>query len=335
MQIEKIIFLINNLKFVRIFYQFKIFYKIKDKLINRKKINIDRQNIRLRKNSTVLEEEDLVKIFNKLKLRKNIMIHTGLATFNKLKDDNKTLYNSLLKYNYNNLLAPYFPIKQSYYNNINIYNYFDRKSGVGSFSDYLNSSQKNNLLKSLHLTHTMIALGKDKNNLVGEHNKSRTPFDKRSPFYKALLYDFDILLVGVDLNKLTAIHIYEDLLEEDPFIPIYSNRYIKSKIYDSKFLTEVKTKVRHLAYIINDIEQMRPVFIKKEVMRVTKFDNYEIIAVNIRKLTFVLLEELLKGNSIYGKLKIRKKQKMIIQSKIDNLKFEIEKNDTKSNLNEN
>jgi len=304
---KSIRFLLRNPKFITTFYQFRYILIIKD-IISFKINNIEstkkRKEVLLRKESAVLNCNDLVLLFKQLGLGKNILIHSGLGRFNKLKNKDKTLFESLKLYKYNNLLIPYFPKKTIYFNNITISDYINRKSGLGNFVEYINKNIENKL-KSIHLSHTTIAIGKEKEFLVGTHHKSLTPFDQNSPFYKALLLNFDVLLIGVDLNSLTPIHIYEDILGENLFLPLYSKKYLKASIHQGDKIYTTYTKIRHRSYIIRDVELLRSVFIKKGAMKVVKYDNYELISINIRKMTFIALEELISGNSIYGRLNLK------------------------------
>lgn len=321
---NKIDFIIRNIKFFKTLYQFRYFHYIYTKLQNNnKKDQSLKDKVLLRKRSATLDVNDLLNLLKEVKLEKNVMIHSGLGRFNKLKNKNKTLKQALEQYGCKNLLIPYFPRKTIYFKDTNIEDYSNRATGMGSFSEYIRKEYSENLNMSIHLSHTTIAIGNKSDFYINEHHNSTIPFDKFSPFYKALLDNFDALLVGVDLNSLTSIHIYEDLFGHGFFIPIYSKKFINSNIEVDNQTYATKTHIRNLSYKIRDVELLRKAFLDSGAMRTVKYDNYELIAINIRKLTFVALDELLKGKTIYGKVNLSQKEKDLVKQVKNQLKNDI------------
>ncbi len=69
-------------------------------------------------------------------------------------------------------------------------------------------------LRSLHPTHSVVALGPRAHELVGEHHLGRYPCGEQSPFYKLAACGGAIVGLGVDADVLTFIHCIEDIWQE-------------------------------------------------------------------------------------------------------------------------
>ena len=66
-------------------------------------------------------------------------------------------------------------------------------------------------VRSLHPTHSVAAIGSLGELLTSEHEKSQSPCDQTSPYYKNALLGGYILLAGVDQESNTSIHSCEEL----------------------------------------------------------------------------------------------------------------------------
>jgi len=67
-----------------------------------------------------------------------------------------------------------------------------------------------NVLRSLHPTHSVAALGKDASEFVADEEKIKTPCGKNGVYYKLWEYDAQILLVGVNFTRNTFVHGIEE-----------------------------------------------------------------------------------------------------------------------------
>ena len=69
-------------------------------------------------------------------------------------------------------------------------------------------------VRSLHPTHSVVALGRQARELTGEHHRSIYPCGELSPYFKMVESDGLIIGLGVDADVLTFVHCIEDQLRE-------------------------------------------------------------------------------------------------------------------------
>jgi aminoglycoside 3-N-acetyltransferase len=69
-------------------------------------------------------------------------------------------------------------------------------------------------VRSLHPTHSVVALGAQAHELVDEHHLDRYPCGELSPFYKIAACGGSIIGLGVDADVLTFVHCIEDIWQE-------------------------------------------------------------------------------------------------------------------------
>src|SRR5690554_2409037 len=73
--------------------------------------------------------------------------------------------------------------------------------------------RREDAIRSLHPTHSVVAIGADTKQLVKDHEKVETPCSHCSPFMKLAENSGKILLVGVDHNSNTTFHTAEELAD--------------------------------------------------------------------------------------------------------------------------
>ncbi|MBU0629576.1 MAG: AAC(3) family N-acetyltransferase, partial [Candidatus Margulisbacteria bacterium] len=91
--------------------------------------------------------------------------------------------------------------------------------------------RRSGVLRSCHPTHSIAAFGPQAAFLVGEHQKSKTPFDRFSPYQKLMELSGDILCLGVSIRYITFYHVYEDLNPNFP-LSVYAERPLPVRVID-------------------------------------------------------------------------------------------------------
>jgi aminoglycoside 3-N-acetyltransferase len=71
--------------------------------------------------------------------------------------------------------------------------------------------------RSTHPTHPLGVLGPQAAALTDSHARSRSTFDRDSPFYRLCELGGKILLLGVDFHAMTNLHVVEDLVPTFPY----------------------------------------------------------------------------------------------------------------------
>lgn len=82
--------------------------------------------------------------------------------------------------------------------------------------------------RSIHVKHSVCAIGPKADYLVSEHHLGDTPWDKKSPYYR--LYELNALNFGLGLGKYwmgTIIHCADSLLKDE--LPYYNDMFNSEK----------------------------------------------------------------------------------------------------------
>ena len=163
---------------------------------------------------------------------------------------------------------------------------------------------KEGALRSLHPTHSTVAIGKDASKYVAEHHLDKTPFGPHSPYYKLMKNDGKVLLFGVDLDSMTFTHVIEDMIGDLYPVKVYT---------DKRYGVDVKNSDGHLFHvittchnpdvsIIRNCESIRKELIESGAMKSVPFGKSEISVIDSRQYVKTVCQLLLLGKSIYGEV---------------------------------
>jgi aminoglycoside 3-N-acetyltransferase len=256
-----------------------------------------------------------------LDLTKDTLIHSSLSNIGKIEGGGVKLTNMLLdKFNLKEttLLAPALPFlgpSAEYLDNIKLFDLTTAKNAMGNIPNQI--MKKEGCLRSFHPTHSVIALGGNSQNYIENHENSKTPFCSNSPYYKLTKNDGKILMFGVELNSITNFHVYEDILSEHLPFDVYSKKTYQVKAVNGKTNMSIETKVHDIRMSAKrDCESARKHLISNGYITTYKIGDSEISLLDAKGLTVTLLQMLLNGESIYGKIKITTQQKKIINEKL-------------------
>ena len=175
--------------------------------------------------------------------------------------------------------------------------------------------------RSIHPTHSVIAIGDNARYYTFEHHLDNTPFNEHSPYYKLLLNEGKILLLGARLNNVTYIHVIEDLLGDlFPIKCYYKKKYVVKCIDEQGRELYVRTRCHDpFMSIFRDSMILYDGMKRTGVFESYPFGESEIILIDAKKYTLYYLDMLLHGKSIYGKHKVTKELKIQIEKIITKL----------------
>jgi len=115
-------------------------------------------------------------------------------------------------------------------------------SMVGVISEVFR--RKKGVVRSLHPTHSITAMGKNAGFLVKGHERCLSPFGRNSPFDKLAQLKGKILLYDVPFNTMTYEHYLEDVAAEKTGLPIYEHNIHECSVRTaSREIIKVQTKV--------------------------------------------------------------------------------------------
>ena len=100
-------------------------------------------------------------------------------------------------------------------------------------------------VRSLHPTHSVVALGPQAHELVGEHHLDLYPCGEKSPYYKMIEGGGCIVGLGVDADVLTAVHCIEDILKQRFPVETHRARSYTAKVRGQGGEVDVQTLVAH------------------------------------------------------------------------------------------
>ena len=97
--------------------------------------------------------------------------------------------------------------------------------------------------RSIHPTHSVVAIGRRAKELVQDHFRSVTPFGPHTPFVRLLEQDAWALCLGVDVRPITFYHTFEDMMGEQFPLPVYYPELQRARVLIEGGEQEVWTKV--------------------------------------------------------------------------------------------
>jgi aminoglycoside 3-N-acetyltransferase len=93
-------------------------------------------------------------------------------------------------------------------------------TGMGRIAETLRRDKQSR--RSIHPTHSVVALGARAEWLVADHHRSPFAFDADSPLGRVLEADGYIMGLGIDLGPVTFYHVLEDLCGDSFPFPVYT-----------------------------------------------------------------------------------------------------------------
>ncbi|MBU1867124.1 MAG: AAC(3) family N-acetyltransferase [Candidatus Margulisbacteria bacterium] len=167
---------------------------------------------------------------------------------------------------------------------------------------------RSGVLRSCHPTHSVAAFGPQAAFLVGEHLKSKTPFDRFSPYQKLLQLNGDILCLGVSIRYITFYHVYEDLNPNFP-LSVYAERPLPVRVIDETGqVTDMmifyhrddlaKKRIDHDRFVLARVKKY---FEKKGIVKSSKIGGRDSYLLNSGAIVRALDDMLKDGETIYAK----------------------------------
>jgi aminoglycoside 3-N-acetyltransferase len=205
---------------------------------NNKKQYKLKQREALLQNKQIVTEQEIIHQLHQVGIKQGdiIMLHSSLSKIGYVDGGADTVINSLLNViaEDGTLMMPAFPAVGYNYDYLNTNPVFDVKhtaSKMGIITE--NFRKRNGVLRSLHPTDSVCALGKQASYLTEGHFDQLTPYNSHSPFYRLYELKGKIVLIGVDLNSLTNLHTLEDAVDDFKY-PVYHSHLFNCKLINEK-----------------------------------------------------------------------------------------------------
>lgn len=297
---------------------------IKNKILERRETKRAKRELDIFHNNKI-SEQDVREALDKLDIHGDVMLHSSLVEIGNIQGRHKPFVNYLQEKvldKGNTLMAIAIPVKGSTSEYLHSITRFDKDApiGMGVMSTYY--AKQEGACRSLYPTHSVVAVGKEAEAYTAEHHLDTTPFAQHSPFYKLMEKNGSLLLLGAGLKYMTLVHVVEDLMGD-----LYPKRVYEKKAYPVDIYRDGECIYHgnyhahspwmsawradgHLVELVHQLPSTR----------VIKLGASEIGYVNVRDVVVCGLEELKKGNSIYGHCRISDECRVKIEEWIETIR---------------
>lgn len=278
-----------------------------------------------RKERTFITEAELVGALRELNIDSDLILHSSISNIGKFEipvQKIAELITQEVNLKRNTLLVPALPFNTSmkeYLEKGDVFDVRTARNAMGAIPNILMSLP--GAKRSIHPTHSVVALGPEAAFYVDGHEKDCTPFGPSSPFYKLTARKGKILLLGVGLNSVTNFHVYEDILGPDLPFEVYSKKKYRARCIDNngdEMLVETPCH-EHALSAQRECERARPYLIAADAITTLPFGESEISLIDAKKFTETLLQMLLDGKSIYGEAHLSITQRESVTQALDKI----------------
>ena len=160
--------------------------------------------------------------------------------------------------------------------------------------------------RSIHPTHSVVALGPDAQEYTGEHHMDSTPFGIHSPYYKLIARRAKLLFVGATLHNMTFNHAIEDALGDAFPARVYNRRTYHIKCIDQNGNElYVDTPVHYpVNSILRNWPETEEVMTRIGAFRSVPLGESTVSMLDCYGYTMAYLDYLLSGRSLYGRHRV-------------------------------
>jgi aminoglycoside 3-N-acetyltransferase len=248
----------------------------------------------------------------------DVLLHTSIINIGDVKGGAKFIANEIMNkvdVSKNTLLVSALPFRGAFKEYLSTNPIFDVRTApvaMGAVNEYI--ADLPNAKRSIHPTHSVVAVGPKADYYTSEHQLDDTPFGIHSPYYKLLKNRGKILLFGATLNNMTFLHVIEDIIVDLFPIKIYDKKIYNCKCIDDKGNEVIVKTLCHnaLAGMRRDLTFTHDDLINKGIMRSYEIGESEVCLLNSFDFSKYYIEMLSNGLSIYGKYKLNERLKLIL-----------------------
>jgi aminoglycoside 3-N-acetyltransferase len=227
-----------------------------------------------------------------------LMVHSSLKAIEQWGWSEAEIIDFLLGYlgTSGTLAMPTHP-KLSYDEGRYIYNVRRSPSTVGLLTEIFR--RRKSSIRSHFPFSAAAAQGKRAEELILPHKKSYAPHDEHSPYAKLADFGGKVLGLGVGLDRMTIIHVAEDVMRDKlPIHNFYELRKVWVEADGEQQCMEVHHRAEWLWWYLAKFRWMYQMY-KANLVREQKIRNVPLYAVDARKVVSWMKDEISKGRTIY------------------------------------
>jgi len=201
-----------------------------------------------------------------------VIVHSGISHLGKVTGGPKAIFEIIrdMVGERGNVMYPVFPFDNLMMNYMSSKPSFDVRtapSKMGALTEYALKSPGG--ARSIHPSHSVLAFGPQRNELVATHHLDTKPFADRSPFARLVDFNGKILLIGVGLNSTTSFHRTEDRLGDKFPVKIYGEQTFRVPCtgWNGEPLEVVTPAHDPFVSRVRDCNLVRDDFVREDVLR--------------------------------------------------------------------
>ena len=156
--------------------------------------------------------------------------------------------------------------------------------------------------RSLHPTHSVCAVGRLSDYLTKSHNFDQRPFGPNSPFGRLEEESGMVLMLGVNSDFLTHVHVVEDAMGPGFPVQVYFRDPVEAYVVNQEGSTVKLTTLVHNP-VISRLKSISPhecEWERAKVLRRSNVGHVELRLIDAKKLSTYLRVQAQKGKTIYG-----------------------------------
>jgi aminoglycoside 3-N-acetyltransferase len=255
-----------------------------------------------------LSGNDLNSIFAKLGIQRgdNLIVHSALGQFNNVDGGPQGVLAAIWDVigRAGTLMVPTFPHWITTMRSMRPFDIRNTPSEVGVLTEVVRLDPRSH--RSIHPTHSVACIGPLSAEFTEAHQRGPYAFGIQSPFFRHAIAGGKILLIGVDLNSLTAFHIYEDLIAPTPWLPVYETKMRSFEIISPDCQSSFYSGYFHSLETANarNVESLRPALEAAAKLRNVHTDFSHVSLLDSKATITVCLQELAAGRTAYGPITV-------------------------------
>jgi len=271
-----------------------------------------------RKQRTQVAADEILAGLAALGIDRDLMVHASISSIGRLDRPVGQLVRQWLAgldLGRQTVLCPALPYNTTMHEYLEGLQSFDlrtARNAMGAVSQIVMAEA--GALRSLHPSHSVVALGPRARHYVADHHRDGTPFGPGSPYWKLTENRGQIVLLGVGLNAVTCFHVAEDLLGEDMPRSVYLPRRYRVPCVDADGTAWMVQTACHDPALsaVRDCERARRHLEDAGAIRSRPIGEAALAVIDARLFTLTLLRMLEQGLSIYGRVSLSRAQRQAV-----------------------
>lgn len=278
-----------------------------------------------RKQRTQVSLTDLLEQLDVLGVEGDVLLHASLSNIGQFDCPPPQIAAALaqrLMGTSGTLLVPalsYNTTMKEYLDTVAGFDVRNAPNAMGAISSIL--MQRPDAHRSVHPSHSVVAMGARATYYVQAHESDPTPFGLNSPYHKLTMAKGSIVMLGVGLNSVTNFHVIEDLLGTAMPVKVYlsSARQVPCIRADGSPITVTGACHDPRISAIRQCERARSFLQREGAIRTTPFGESEVSVIDARAFSRTLLQMLLEETSIYGPVQLNTSQRDAVLAALEYL----------------